>query len=124
MLGILKLPYQDNLPEQVIETYGLIKIAADRVGIHLSDRDLLWIVIQSGVYVPGRERTISDLFKAGMIKSGDPVLCQWRKEKDKEAVLIDVTPAGEAIVRFPDKPDDVKLTADKVRPVEQLTAGA
>lgn len=118
MLGMLKIPYGGELPRAVRDTYEIVKIAADRVQLRLNDHDLLWILVRSGVTIPGRHKTVIDLFREGQLKIGSPVLCEWRKEKNKEAVLIRVNANGTVTVRFVGKPDEYQLTPDKVAPAE------
>ena len=124
LLGMVKLQLKDTLPEPIMREYQRAKYAADRVRVRLSDHDLLWIVMTSGYEIPVPQKNVAQLFRAGAVKAGTGLLCEWRGGKNKPAVLVGVTGSNDVTVRFVGKPEEYNLDPSKVRlaPVEEAVA--
>lgn len=117
LLRMCGLPPLGVVPDPVAKQYLIARQAADRISMPVTDHDLLTVVLTSRQIQepdPPQAQSVVDMYRQGQLKHGDRVFCQWRKEANKEAVLLNVDANDRVVVRFVGKPEEYKLPADQV----------
>ena len=76
------LKEHEPVPEIVETTYWHFKRQMDKLGAQVSVSDLVWLVIDSGYYIPGEAaRTFLDEIRDMNLQWGCPVEVKWRQSK-------------------------------------------
>lgn len=117
LLRMCGLPPDGELPSGVLMQYMIAKQSADRVGLYMNDSHMLSVILCS-LHIKEAEKpkepTVADMYRAGLLKSGDKVFCVWRKQSNVEAVILGISPDDRILVRFKGKTEEYKLPVDAV----------
>lgn len=100
LCGFLGMPEDSELPEAIVDTYQKCRRPADRRSQELTDYHLWTIVVLSGEPVPEAPKpTITELWKAKQVRTGDAVLCTLGRQRDLKGAIINVDD-GEVLVQM------------------------
>lgn len=112
---------EPELPKAVQKQYMIIKMACDRIGHPVGDRELLMAVLTSGYLrqVPDpKPPTIQELWQTKRITRDDLVLARWRGE-EKEGLLKGVTREGRPVVAFVGSAEEYEINPGHCRPLPE-----
>ena len=113
----------DPLPTQLVDWYWVLKRAADRLSVPITERDLAWLILFSQSTVPSPpEATFMAL--TGNLPVGTPVEAKWRYNRWTTGTYQGITRRGMILVQLDDGTAEVReIKPESVRLAEHVEAG-
>ncbi len=109
------LPEDKILPAGISERYWRYKRCCDKASVRVTEQDLVWMCVDSGLYEPvsDQPKDIVAQWRSGEIKAEARIKAQWGKG-ERSGVIKNVTAAGDIVLVLDGEGEERKMKSSKI----------